>query len=556
MPFPSQAGLYGFRTLAPELSVILATHDRRQMLESCLEALARQTQDPADFEVVVADDGSSDGTGEMVRGFEAPYALRVLEPGKIGRARARNAAIEAARGRVVLVIDDDVIASPELVAAHLAAHRHGGVVGIGQLTQVLPSGRDWYAREFAETWNEHFERLEGREIDWTATYAGNLSAPRDALLAVGGFTTRRTGEDAEIGYLLSRHGLPVRYLPRARAVHDDQKTCAQLLADSARQGAKQLELLGDYPQMRPLLYGWFLATSRREVALRRALIALRVPPRLLARLGSLLPGRGRKRIWFHLVSRYAYWLGFRGAVDRELWERTTRGVPVLMYHAFGERDEGDRFVVPRRALSRQLRLLKLLGYRGVHFEDLVEDLRAGRLPPRRAVAITIDDGYLDNLEVAQPVLRRHGFPATIFLVTQRLGGVNDWTADGALGRRPLLSWEQVEAMRGKEIRFAAHTRNHPALPTLTGDEVAAELKGSREDLEERLGEPVRGFAYPYGELDDEIARLTGEAGFEAACTVEPRLARLGEDPLRIPRVEVRAGDSLPRFLLNVLFGSR
>ncbi|HEU5253638.1 MAG TPA: polysaccharide deacetylase family protein [Solirubrobacterales bacterium] len=542
--------------MAPELSVILATHNRRQTLQRCIEALARQAQDPGSFEVVVADDGSEDGSATMLRELDTPFDLTVLEPGKIGRAAARNLAIEKARGRICLVIDDDVIAEPELVAEHLAGQREGPVAAIGQLTQASPRGRDWYAEAFAETWNDHFDRLEGREVDWTATYAGNLSAPREALLAVGGFHERRTGEDAEIGYLLARHGCPVRYLPRARALHDDVKPRARLIADSERQGADQLALVAEYPEMQPLLYGWFLATSRREVALRRLLLALRVPPRLLGRLGGLLPGRGRRLIWFHFVSRYAFWHGLRGAVDRERWERMTRGVPVLMYHAFGEGDEGDRFVVPHRALARQLRLLRLLGYRGVHFEDLVDDLRAGRLPPRRAVAITIDDGYRDNLEVAEPVLRRHGFPATIFLVTRRLGGVNDWTEEGALARRPLLSWEEVDRMAGDEIRFAAHTRNHPALPTLSKAEIAEELRGSREDLEAHFGAPVRSFAYPYGELDDEVVEAAGAAGYEAACTVEPRLARLAEDPLRIPRIEVRAGDSLPRFLLNIWLGSR
>jgi peptidoglycan/xylan/chitin deacetylase (PgdA/CDA1 family)/GT2 family glycosyltransferase len=556
VPFSSRRGLYGVLTLAPELSVIFATHNRRQILSRCVEALARQTQDPAGFEVVIADDGSSDGSAEMLRGLATPFDLTVLEPGKVGRAAARNAAIEAARGRICLVIDDDVIAEPELIAEHLAAHREGPVVGIGQLTQSLPEGRDWYAEAFAETWNEHFERLEGREIDWGAAYAGNLSAPREALLAVGGFTSRRTGEDAEIGYLLARYGCAMRYLPRARALHDDCKSRARLIADSERQGSGQLALVADYPEMQPLLYGWFLATSRREVAMRRLLLALRVPPRLLGRLGSLLPGKGRRRIWFHFVTRYSYWRGLRRAVDRKRWERMTRGVPVLMYHAFGSRDEGDRFVVPRRKLALQLRALRLLGYRGVHFEDLVEDLREGRLPPRRAVAITIDDGYLDNLEVAQPLLRRYGFPATIFLVTQRMGGVNDWTEDGALSRRALLSWEQVDEMAGDGIRFAAHTRNHPALPTLTAEEIAAELTGSREDLEAHFGTAARCFAYPFGELDEEVVRLTGAAGFEGACTVEPRLARLDEDPLRVPRIEVRAGDSLPRFLFNVWLGSR
>lgn len=541
--------------MAPELSVILATHDRRQMLKRCLEALAAQTQDPRTFEVVVADDGSTDGTADMLRGLETPYELRVLEPGKVGRGAARNAAIEAARGRICLLIEDDVIAGPDLVAEHLAAHRAGAVAGVGRLTQAAPTRGDWYATAHAEAWNAHFDRLEDRPVRWTDPYSGNLSAPRQALLDVGGFSSRPVGDDVEIGYRLSRAGCALRYLPKAQAVHADVKRRARLLADSARLGAGQVALLDEYPDLLPRLYGWFASTSRREVALRRLALALRLPPAPLARLGALLPGRERRRTWFYFVSRYAFWRGLRGVVDRERWERMTHGVPVLMYHAFGREDENDRFVVPRRAFARQLRLLRLLGYRSIGFGELAEGLRAKRLPPRRAVVITIDDGYLDNLEVAQPLLRRHGFKATIFLVTGRIGGVNDWSTDDALLERPLLSREQVAAMAAEGIEFGAHTRNHPRLTELSPAERAEELCGSREELERALGERVATFAYPYGDLDDDVVEAAREAGFEAACTVEPRLVSLLEDPLRIPRIEVRAGDSIARFLLNLWLGS-
>jgi glycosyltransferase involved in cell wall biosynthesis len=541
--------------LTPDLSVVLATHNRRPMLKRCIEALGRQTQDSSSFEVVVGDDGSSDGTVEMLRDLGTDFALTILDLGKVGRAAARNAAIEAARGRICLVIDDDVVAEPELVAAHLEAHRGERIVGIGRLTQAPPDRPDWYSAQFAQTWNEHFDRLEGRAVDWTACYAGNLSAPREALLEVGGFVERAAGDDLEIGFKLSRAGCAIRYLPRARALHEDRKSGARLVADSLLQGSRQLDLLSDHPEMEPDLYGWFLATSRREVAMRRLILVLRVPPRLLARFGRLLPGAGRRRIWFYFVSRYAFWRGTRSNVDRERWERMTRGVPVLMYHAFGDRDEGDRFVVSKRALNRQLLLLRLLGYRGIHFEDLVAALREGRLPPCRAVVITIDDGYLDNLEVALPLLRRHGFPATIYLVSAKMGGVNDWTQDGALADRPLLSWEQAQELEKHDLRLGAHTRTHPELPTRDDDAVRTEVSGSRQDLIARLGSPIATFAYPYGRLDERAVDAVAEAGFAGACTVEPRLATPQEDPLRVPRVEVRREDSLLRFLLNLWLGA-
>lgn len=545
--------------MEPELSVVVATRNRRELLLRCLRSLAAQEGvEPGSFEAIVADDGSSDGTREAVEGLQATFPLQYLRLEKAGQAAAQNAAVAAAAGRTVLFLDDDVIAAPRLVAEHLAAHRaHPRLLGVGHLEQRPRRGRDWYAQMFANTWNRHYDELGERRLDWTACFGANLSVSRAAFQEAGGFATDLpVGEDMELAYRFERSGCEPRFLPAAKAVHDDQKGRRRLLADSRRQGSKQVALAERHPEMTAQLYGWFGATSRREVAVRRALLALRVPPGALAPLGRLLPGAGRKEIWFHFVSRLAFWRAARQGLGAERWERATRGVPVLMYHAFGERDEGDRYVISRRALSRQLRLLRLLGYRGVEFAELSRCLRERRLPPRRAVAITIDDGYLDNLEVAAPVLRRHGFPATVFLVSGKLGGVNDWTAAGALANRPLLSVAQARELRERGVSLGAHTRTHPELPQQSDESVREQVGGSRRDLEQALGGEIATFAYPFGLFDERAVSAVEEAGFDGACTVEPRLVSLLDDPLRVPRIEVRAGESLPRFLLNVWLGAR
>lgn len=541
--------------MVPEISVVIGTHNRSRLLARCIGALEEQTQDPSTFELVVADDGSSDDTVELVSALQTPFALRVLDLGKVGRAHARNAGVEAAEAPLVLVIDDDVIAAPELIAAHLEGHReHGDIVGIGRLLQAAPQRHDWYARAFAETWNARFDGLRERDIDWPDCFAGNLSASRGRLLEVGGFRQLETGEDADLGFRLAAAGSRIRYLPEASAVHDDQKPRARLVAHSRLQGAGQVALADRVPAMRAKLLGWFGMTTRREVALRRALLALRVPPGFLASAGRLLPGAGRRLLWFQFVSRFAYWHGVRSAVSRQHWLQLTRGVPVLMYHAFSERDVGDRYVVSRRALSRQMRLLRLMRFRPICLAELVETLREGRLPPPRAVVVTIDDGYSDNLEIAAPLLRRHGFPATIFLVSERLGGVGDWSRGEQLRDRPILSPTEIEQLREHGIDFGAHTRTHPHLPMLGDDEVEAEVAGSRQDLEVSLGGEVTHFAYPYGELDDRAVEAVREADFAAAFTTDPRLVGLDEDLFRIPRIEVRSGDSLLRLAAHLWFG--
>ncbi|MDQ2630628.1 MAG: glycosyltransferase [Actinomycetota bacterium] len=536
---------------SPELSVIVPSYNRCDLLRRCLEALRGQTAAPESFEVIVADDGSSDGTAAMVAAFEAPFRLRRLALENGGQPSALNAGIEAATGRACLFLDDDTIASPELVAAHLAAQRENDhTLGIGSLTQAVPADADPYAVAFARRWNERTESL--ADPDWADCYSGNLSAPREKLIEVGGFDASLPAVfDLEAAFRLCSVGCTPRYLPEAHAIHDDSKPGEKIIPAEVRFGAFCAEFTAAHPETTKRLLGWFSATTSREVALRRALLALRVPPRQLARAGRLLPG-GARDTWLDFVSRYAFWSGVRGGMSRARWRQFAAGVPVLMYHAFTDSGERDRFVLPASSFATQLRLLKALRYRVITLEELAAALRSGGPLPRRAVVLTIDDGYRDNFEIAQPILEKHRVPANLYLVSGRLGANSDWGDPGALAERPMLSREQVEAMRAGGTRLGGHTRNHPRLPELDDAAVTDEIAGCREDLREALGEGVETFAYPYGLFDERAVKAVEAAGYSAACTTEVRPARPGDDPFRIPRIEIEGSDSTLRFLRRLL----
>jgi glycosyltransferase involved in cell wall biosynthesis/peptidoglycan/xylan/chitin deacetylase (PgdA/CDA1 family) len=538
----------------PQLSVLIATHNRRQMLGRCLAALEAQTQAPADFEVIVADDGSSDGTVAELEQRQAPFDLRVLALEKAGKPVVLNAAIEAARGEVCLFLDDDIIASPRLVAEHLAAHRREPkTLGIGMLEQRAPQNRDPYAEANARQWNQRYEGLPQGPLDWADCYGANFSAPRRELLEVGGFATDLDAiEDLEIAYRLAGAGCLARYLPEASAVHDDDKPGRRILADEERFGVFCAKFVAQQPKTGQRLLGWVNEPTLREVALRRALLALRLPASWLAGAGRLVPG-SRRDVWFGFVSRYAFWRGVRAGMDRPRWLAMTRGVPVLMYHAFTDSGEEDRFVMPAKSFATQMRLLALLRYRVIGLEQLAAALRDGDPLPKRAVVITIDDGYRDNLEIF-PILRRHRFAATIFLVSGRIGASNDWDDEGAVAGRPLLSLEQIAQLRAGGIRFGAHTRTHCVLPETGDGEIGAQIGGSREDLEAALGERVETLTYPYGLHDDRVIEATGAAGLTAACTTRSQPARPGDDPLAIPRIEIAGSDKPARFLRKLWLG--
>src|SRR4051794_27416912 len=115
----------------PRLSVVIPSYDRREALGRCLEALGRQTADPSAFEVVVVLDGSTDGSAEMLAGLRPRHALRVERKANGGVASARNRGLELAAAPVVLFLDDDIVATPGLVEAHLRAHEGGEVMAMG-----------------------------------------------------------------------------------------------------------------------------------------------------------------------------------------------------------------------------------------------------------------------------------------------------------------------------------------------------------------------------------------------------------------------------------------
>jgi len=541
------------------LAIAIATHNRRELLRRCLEALAEQIADPATFEVLVADDGSSDGTAEMLAELRTPFRLRSVRLEKVGKAAALNAALGAVEAEACLFLDDDTIASPELVAEHVAARRRDpDALALGKIVQRPPTRRDPYASAAAERWNRRYAELAGIVPDWADCYGGNFSAPHRTLVEIGGFAADLPAvEDLEIGFRLCRAGCTPVYLPGAEALHDDEKPGRRILAHERRYGAWCVCFAEEHPETRPRLLGWFAESTPREVGLRRLLLALRVAPGALVAAGRAIPGTGRRQVWFDFVSRYAFWHGVKGATDRETWQRTIGGVPVLMYHAFTDGGEEDRYILPKRSFARQMRLLAALRYRVVGFEEIALALGEGRALPRRTVAITIDDGYGDNFEIAYPILRRHRFTATLFLISRKLGSKANWSSEGGpTDGRALLSLEQVRQMRADGLAVGAHTRTHRPLPQLPAVEAEAEIAGSRADLEAALGEAVGTFAYPYGELDEQAVDAVKRASFLGACTTHPRHARFGDDPLLIPRIEVRGSDTTRRFLRKLWLGGQ
>lgn len=206
-------------------------------------------------------------------------------------------------------------------------------------------------------------------------------------------------------------------------------------------------------------------------------------------------------------------------------------------------------VLPPWRFALQLRTLKLLGWQGLSMRDLEPYLHGEKTG--KVFGITLDDGYLNNLENALPVLRELGFTATAFIVSGQIGGTNAWDHPVGAPAVPLMDLDDMRSWLEAGMEIGAHTRNHVNL--CATDEVAAreEIAGCKQDLEQLLGIEVRSFCYPYGEHRAEHADMVRQAGYATATAIVSSRTRAGDDLMRLPRISVHLYDKLPSFLARV-----
>lgn len=231
-------------------------------------------------------------------------------------------------------------------------------------------------------------------------------------------------------------------------------------------------------------------------------------------------------------------------------------IPILTYHNVARVPDTARsargLYVSPVSFARQMRLLRMLGFRGLSMSDARPYL-SGEQHGRIAV-ITLDDGYVDNLEHALPVLQRHGFTATCYAVSGRSGQYNTWDADRLGVRKPLMSAAQLRSWHEGGMEVGAHTRTHPHLTQCSDAELASEIGGSKAELEDVLGTAVTQFCYPYGDHDDRVVAHVREAGFDAATTTDRGRARSGDDPWRLRRVPITRRVTLLQVASKLLTG--
>lgn len=191
---------------------------------------------------------------------------------------------------------------------------------------------------------------------------------------------------------------------------------------------------------------------------------------------------------------------------------------ILMYHSVTalEQPADDPFhitVTPDR-FEEQLTWLARRGLRGVSARELL-----AAQDQRGLVGLTFDDGYADFPRTALPILLRHGFTATVYVVAGRIGGSNGWETTGPV--KPLMDRSAVLECAEAGMEIGSHGLLHAHLPQLDAETAEHEITESRRLLGDLVGTPIAGYCYAYGEHGAREVDLVRSAGYDYACAVAP-----------------------------------
>lgn len=214
-------------------------------------------------------------------------------------------------------------------------------------------------------------------------------------------------------------------------------------------------------------------------------------------------------------------------------------VPVLMYHHVmapeaAKEINATNLSVAINTFREQMDYLLGKGYHIIGLDEMMAGIRSGSLPGK-SVVLTFDDGYRDFYDNVFPILREKGIKATVFAISQFVGGPR------------YVEWWQLREMSGSGLVLVGdHTLNHLSLPRLSVDEQRNQIVSAKKILEDYVGQKVEFFAYPYGSYNAVSEQILKENGFGGAVTttnVNPQCAGL---PYELSRIRI-GGGSLSRY---------
>lgn len=222
------------------------------------------------------------------------------------------------------------------------------------------------------------------------------------------------------------------------------------------------------------------------------------------------------------------------------------GCRILMYHSVENSDsQTDRMglAVSPDVFGMQMAYLKENGFHVIGLSDFAERMRRKLPIPERSVVITFDDGYRSILTNAFPVLKKHGFAATLFVninfVERKLSRDSYWCD------WQTLSWDEVRKLSGDGMSIGSHGMTHRRLSELSYDEILSEILRSKELIEHTINKSVGEFSYPQGSFNKDAMKILQNNGFVCACSSLCGINDNEPDIFALKRTEITAFDDTP-----------
>lgn len=211
-------------------------------------------------------------------------------------------------------------------------------------------------------------------------------------------------------------------------------------------------------------------------------------------------------------------------------------VPILMYHSVQPNAPlENRLAVSPPAFERQMRFLSRHQYKVLTLEELASLMLEKKKIPKRAVAITFDDGYKDNYAYAFNILKKYNIPATLFVIVQEVG------------RSDRLSWEEILKMQNSGlVTIGSHALGPDPLTKIkTDEELKRQIADSKKILEQKLGREVNLFSYPEGYFNAKIRQAVIAAGYSAAVATNPGKRYPSDDVFALKRLRISQNAANP-----------
>lgn len=209
-------------------------------------------------------------------------------------------------------------------------------------------------------------------------------------------------------------------------------------------------------------------------------------------------------------------------------------VPIICYHRFAN-DCKSSLCMPSHIFEQQMKYLDDNGYRVINLAQLTEFIEYRKALPKKAVIISIDDGYRSFYDVGYPILKKYGFTATMFVYTDFVGSC-----------RNAITWKQLARLKANGFEIGSHTLSHSDLTKRkVGEDTQAylarvenELRVSKEIIDKKIGQETVFLAFPYGRFNKNVLEISERLGYRAAVTVKRGSNPFFANPLILKRTQI------------------